>query len=149
MYYEDFKVGDRFVTPSRTVTEADIVNFAGISGDFYYLHTDEEKARRSMYGGRIAHGMLVVSMVTGLWFRLGIFNDSIIAFYGIDRLRFTAPVRPGDTIKAVLTVVDKTEKELGGLVTFKNEVLNQREQLVAVFDAKLLVKYRRRAEKES
>jgi oxepin-CoA hydrolase/3-oxo-5,6-dehydrosuberyl-CoA semialdehyde dehydrogenase len=145
-FYEDFNVGERFVTPSRTVTEADIVNFAGVSCDFYYLHTDEEKARRTMFGGRIAHGMLVVSIVTGLWFRLGIFGDSIIALYGIDRLRFTAPVRPGDTIRAVLTVTEKVEKRIGGLVTFRNEVLNHDDRLVAVFDAKLLIKYREERE---
>ena len=144
VFYEDFKVGDRFVTPSRTVTEADIKGFAELSGDLHYLHIDEEEARKTIFGGRIAHGMLVISIVTGLWYRLGIFRESIIAFYGIDRLRFTHPVRPGDTIKAVLTVTDKKEKELGGLVDFRNEVLNQDNRLVAVFDAKLLVKYRGR-----
>ncbi|MEB3757041.1 MAG: hypothetical protein GSR79_09335, partial [Desulfurococcales archaeon] len=90
----------------------------------------------------IAHGLLVLSMVSGLWFRLGIFEGSLIAFYGIDNLRFISPVKIGDTIRVVMTVVDKVEKKLGGLVTFKNEVFNQKNELVLVFDAKILIAYR-------
>lgn len=142
LYYEDFEPGMEFETPGRTVTEADIVNFAGVSGDFYSLHTDEEFAARTIYGGRIAHGLLVVSIVTGLWFRLGIFDGTLIALYGIDRLRFIKPVRPGDTVRAKLTVLEKAEKEKGGLVTIRNEVYNQRGELVAVFDAKVLMAYK-------
>ena len=142
LYYEDFEPGMTFETPGRTVTEADIVNFAGVSGDFYSLHTDEEYAAKTMFGGRIAHGLLVISIVTGLWFRLGVFEGTLLALYGIDRLRFIKPVRPGDTIRARITVVEKREKEKGGLVTLRNEVYNQRGELVAVFDAKVLVAYR-------
>lgn len=145
LYYEDFETGMTFETPGRTVTEADIINFAGVSGDFYSLHTDEEYASRTIFRGRIAHGLLVVSIVTGLWFRLGLFEGTLIALYGIDRLRFIKPVRPGDTIRARVTVVDKTEKEKGGLVTLRNEVYNQRGELVAVFDAKILVAYREKS----
>ena len=148
MFYEDFEVGQVFETPGRTITEADIVNFAGVSGDFYSLHTDKEFAERTMFGERIAHGLLVVSIVSGLWFRLGIFEPTIIAFYGIDRLRFTAPVRPGDTIRAKITVVGKEEKKMGGLVTFRNEVYNQKGEMVAVFDAKLLIAYKNRKREE-
>jgi len=141
LYYEDFKPGITFETPGRTVTEADIVNFAGVSGDFYSLHTDEEYAAKTMFGGRIAHGLLVVSIVTGLWFRLGIFEGTLLALYGIDRLRFIKPVKPGDTIRARIIVIEKREKEKGGLVTLRNEVYNQKGELVAVFDAKVLVAY--------
>lgn len=142
LYYEDLEIGMMFETPGRTITEADIVNFAGVSGDFYSIHTDEEFSKRTIFGGRVAHGLLTLSVVTGLWFRTGIFEPTLIAFYGIENLRFLKPVKPGDTIKARLTVVDKREKEIGGVVTFKNEVFNQRGELVMVFNALLMIAYR-------
>ena len=138
-YYEDFNVGDVFETPGRTITEADIINFAGVSGDFYSLHTDETFASKTIFKGRIAHGLLILSIATGLWMRLGIFEGTLIAFYGIDRLRFIKPVRVGDTIKVKITVMEKTEKGEYGLITFKNEIFNQNGDLVVIFDAKILV----------
>jgi len=138
-YYEDFNVGDVFETPGRTITEADIINFAGVSGDFYSLHTDETFASKTIFKGRIAHGLLILSIATGLWMRLGIFEGTLIAFYGIDRLRFIKPVRVGDTIKVKITVMEKTEKGEYGLITFKNEIFNQNGELVVIFDAKILV----------
>ncbi len=142
LYFEDFEIGQAFETPGRTITEADIINFAGVSGDFYSLHTNEEFAKNTIYKGRIAHGLLVLSVVSGLWFRLGIFEGTLMAFYGIDKLRFTKPVRIGDTIEAKVTVIEKEKKRVGGLITFKNEVYNQYGELVMVFNAKILVKYR-------
>ncbi|GAY26173.1 bifunctional aldehyde dehydrogenase/enoyl-CoA hydratase [Desulfurococcaceae archaeon AG1] len=139
LYYEDFSIGQVFETPARTITEADIVNFAGVSGDFYSLHTDEIFASKTIFGGRVAHGLLTISIVTGLWMRLGIFEGSLIAFYGIDRLRFVKPVKIGDTIRARLTVIDKRLKDNHGLVTIKNEVYNQKNELVAVFEAILMI----------
>lgn len=139
LYYEDFSIGQVFETPARTITEADIVNFAGVSGDFYSLHTDEIFASKTIFGGRVAHGLLTISIVTGLWMRLGIFEGSLIAFYGIDRLRFVKPVKIGDTIRARLTVIDKRLKDNNGLVTIKNEVYNQKNELVAVFEAILMI----------
>lgn len=139
LYYEDFSVGQVFETPGRTITEADIVNFAGVSGDFYSIHTDEVFASKTIFGGRVAHGLLTIAIVTGLWMRLGIFEGSLIAFYGVDRLRFIRPVKIGDTIKARLVVADKRLKDGLGLVTIKNEVYNQRGELVAVFDAILVI----------
>jgi len=146
LYYEDLEVGMVFETPGRTITEADIVNFAGVSGDFYSIHTDEEFSRGTIFGGRVAHGLLTLSVVTGLWFRTGIFEPALIAFYGIDSLRFLKPVKPGDTVRARLTVVDKRGKEVGGVVTFKNEVFNQRGELVMVFNALLVIAYREKAD---
>ncbi len=139
LYYEDFSIGQVFETPARTITEADIVNFAGVSGDFYSLHTDEIFASKTIFGGRVAHGLLTISIVTGLWMRLGIFEGSLIAFYGIDRLRFVKPVKIGDTIRVRLTVIDKRLKDNNGLVTIKNEVYNQKNELVAVFEAILMI----------
>jgi len=146
LYYEDFQIGSTFETPGRTITESDIVNFAGVSGDFYSLHTDEVFASKTMYKGRIAHGLLVVSVATGLWMRLGIFEGSLVALYGIDRLRFIKPVRIGDTIKVKITVVEKVDRGENGLVTLKNEILNQAGELVAVFDAKVLIAKREKGQ---
>jgi len=146
LYYEDFQIGGTFETPGRTITESDIANFAGVSGDFYSLHTDEVFASKTMYKGRIAHGLLVVSVATGLWMRLGIFEGSLVALYGIDRLRFIKPVRIGDTIKVKITVVEKVDRGENGLVTLKNEILNQAGELVAVFDAKVLIAKRERGQ---
>ena len=141
-YYEDFKVGEVMETPGRTITEADLVNFAGVSGDFFSLHIDEEYAKKTMFGRRIAHGLLTLAVVSGFWSKMGLFEGTLIAFYGIDRLRFTKPVYIGDTIRARIEVVDKVEKGEHGLVTLKHEVFNQRGELVLVFDAKLLLKRR-------
>jgi len=140
-YYEDFEVGRSFTTPRRTITEADIINFAGVSGDFHALHTDAIYAENTMFGERVAHGLLTISIVTGLWMRLGIFEENLIAFYGVEGLRWIRPVKAGDTIWAKLTVGTKRDKDKSsGVIVFKNEVYKQDGTLVAVFDALLLIK---------
>jgi len=108
MYFDDAQVGMRFETPRRTVTEADLVNFSGLSGDYNELHTDAEAMRASQFGERIAHGALILSMVTGLRSRLGIFDGTVIAFAEIRRWRFAAPVLIGDTIHAVNEIVSRS-----------------------------------------
>ena len=97
LYFEDFAVGHKTISRSRTITEADIVNFAGLSGDFIELHMSEEWAGKGPFGKRIAHGLLVLSVSSGLTVQLGQTTDTVIAFYGIDRLRFTKPTFIGDT----------------------------------------------------
>jgi 3-hydroxybutyryl-CoA dehydratase len=139
-YFEDFGEGDTFTTASRTITEADVMNFAGVSGDFSSLHTDEESSKKGIFGKRIAHGLLTLAATEGLWMRLGIFEGTLVAFYGIDRLRFVKPVFIGDTITAKLSVIEKREKENYGILSVKNEVVNQRNEMVLVFDALLLFK---------
>jgi 3-hydroxybutyryl-CoA dehydratase len=141
-YFEDFVVGETFNTPGRTVTDADIADFAGVSGDFYSLHTDEEFAKRNIYHKRVAHGVLTLAIAEGLWMRLGIFEETLVAFYGINELRFVKPVFIGDTIKATLTVGEKRERKEMGLVTVKNVVVNQNGETVLTFDAHLLFKRR-------
>jgi len=143
LYYEDFKEGMVFESPRRTVTEADIVIFTGLSGDFNPLHTDEEFAKKTIFGRRIAQGTLTFAIMTGLWDMLGIIRGTAIAFYGVDKLRFTKPVYPGDTLRVKITVIEKKEREMGGLVVLHNEVLNQRDEVVLVCDAKILVKKKR------
>jgi len=89
-YWEELEVGERFITRGRTVTEADIINFAGLSGDWNQLHTDAEFARGTVFGERIAHGMLGLVIASGLMQSLELYNDTLIAFLGLT-WRFTAP----------------------------------------------------------
>lgn len=141
LYYEDFTIGRVLETRGRTVTEADIVNFAGISGDFVELHINEEYARKSPFGRRIAHGALVFSISTGLMTQMNVINDTVLAFYGIDKLRFTAPVFAGDTVRVTKRVTDLREKDAErGVVTFETEVLNQKGEPVIVYTDKLLLR---------
>jgi 3-hydroxybutyryl-CoA dehydratase len=141
-YFEDLKIGEHFETPGRTVTEADIVNFAGISGDYNPLHIDKEFAKKTRFGARIAHGVLTLSIMTGLWVRLGILEGTVEAFYGIERLRFTKPVYSGETLHVKMKVVDKEEKGQSGIVVLENTVLNQKSETVMVCTTNLLVKKR-------
>jgi len=141
-YFEDLKIGEHFETPGRTVTEADIVNFAGISGDYNPLHIDEEFAKKTRFGARIAHGVLTLSIMTGLWARLGILEGTVEAFYGIERLRFTKPVYSGETLHVKMKVVDNEEKGQSGIVVLENTVLNQKSETVMVCTTNLLVKKR-------
>lgn len=125
-------VGATWTTAGRTVTEADVVAFAGISGDFNPIHTDHAFAATTDFGGPIAHGLLVLSMVTGLRMQSGLLTGTVIAFLGIDTWRFTAPVRFGDTIRAEIEVIEAraSQKPDRGLVRQRIRVLNQRDELV-------------------
>ena len=123
-YFDDIQVGDKMVTRGRTITEADIVNFAGVSGDFHPLHTDVEYAKKGKFGERVAHGALVFTVASGLF---PIYEFAMIGFYGIDRLRFIRPTKIGDTLHLELEVVDKQDKDkLNGVVSHKVSVKNQR-----------------------
>ncbi len=107
-FFETVSVGDRTVTQGRTITEADVTNFAGVSGDFNHLHTDGARMADSAFGERIAHGMLVLSAATGLiWQSRSVLErESVVAFYGLDDLRFTAPTFIGDTIHVEREVLE-------------------------------------------
>jgi acyl dehydratase len=142
LYYEDFQTGQVLVSRGRTITEADIVNFAGLSGDFVELHVNEEYARNSPFGRRIAHGALIFSISTGLMIQMNLVNDTVLAFYGVDRLRFTRPVFIGDTVHVTKKVLATELKEKGGVVTFETTVLNQNQEAVIVYTDKMLVKSR-------
>jgi len=148
MYFEDFTVGTEHVTCGRTITEADVMTFAGLSGDFTELHTNEEYARNGPFGRRIAHGLLTLSISSGLTVRMNLITDTVVAFYGIDKLRFVKPVFLGDTIKVKKTVVDALAKSsVMGVVTFETTVVNQRGETVLVYRDKLAIK-KRQAEAE-
>jgi acyl dehydratase len=126
LYWEQWDVGAEFESPARTVTEADIVMFAGISGDYNPLHVDEEYCRNTAFGGRIAHGTLVYAIAAGLLFQLHLYDDTLIAFLGFDELRFTKPVRAGDTIHARVKVLEKreTSRPDRGVMRRQLQVLN-------------------------
>lgn len=142
-YFEDFNVGDEFESPGRTVTEADIVNFAGLTGDWSELHVNSEFAKKGAFGRRIAHGALTFSISTGLTVRLGLIDDALIAFYGVDRLRFVHPVFIGDTIRVRKRVESKDDKdERSGIIGFRTEVLNQNDRVVLTYQDKVLLKKR-------
>ncbi len=143
LYFEDFKVGDRFVTRARTITEADIVNFAGFSGDWYPLHVDVEYASKTIFGERIAHGMLVLSAASGL---MPLYDWAIIAFYGMDKLRFMSPTKIGDTIHVEIEITGCKAKEIGGVVAFQQVVKNQRDEIAVQADVKVFIKLREGAE---
>ena len=143
MYFEDYVVDSITTSRGRTITESDIVNFAGLSGDFVELHVNEEYARRGPFGRRIAHGALIFSISTGLLVQLPGDNEAIVAFYGVDKLRFTAPVFIGDTIHITRRVIEKQMKQdARGVIASEITVLNQEAKPVLVYIAKLMVKSR-------
>ncbi len=143
-YFEDLRIGDTLFTAPRTVTEADVVNFAEISGDHFYAHMDEAAAARSIFGKRVAHGYFVLSAAAGLFVDPG--EGPVLANYGLESLRFVKPVYPGDTIKVRLTCKQKTAKETPpdgvpqGVVAWDVEVSNQDDEAVAVYTILTLVR---------
>lgn len=145
-YFEDLRIGETLITARRTITEADVVNFAGISGDHFYAHTDELAARRSLFERRVAHGYFVISAAAGLFVDPG--EGPVLANYGLESLRFVKPVYPGDTIRVRLTVKQKTAKDTPpggipqGVVAWDVEVANQQEEPVAVYTILTLVRRR-------
>ncbi|MBW4048953.1 MAG: phenylacetic acid degradation bifunctional protein PaaZ [Proteobacteria bacterium] len=143
-HFEELQIGESLLTHRRTVTEADIVAFGGISGDYFYMHFDEIAARQSPFGQRIAHGYFVLSAAAGLFVSPA--PGPVLANYGLDTLRFIKPVRIGDTIRARLTCKRKTDRRKTdaqgrgqGVVTWDVEVRNQDEDLVASYDILTLV----------
>jgi oxepin-CoA hydrolase/3-oxo-5,6-dehydrosuberyl-CoA semialdehyde dehydrogenase len=143
-HFEELEVGETLTTHRRTVTEADIVNFAGISGDHFYAHTDDIAAKESIFGRRVAHGYFVLSAAAGLFVDPA--PGPVLANYGLENLRFTKPVYAGDTIRATLTCKSKTAKETPedgppqGVVAWEVQVSNQDSELVATYVILTLVK---------
>lgn len=143
-YFEDFSVGDQFITPSRTVGLADIATFAGLSGDYNPIHTDAVFGADSQFGERIAHGVLSLSILTGLVTRLGVFEACTIALLGIEDWRFKGPVVDGDTIHGVLDITDmrRTSDGKRGVIRREYSIVNQRGETVQSGVMPLLAKCR-------
>lgn len=142
-FYEDYAVGDEFTTPARTITEADVVLFAGLTGDYNRLHTDAEYMRGSVFGERIAHGLLGLAVINGLKYRTEIDSDGVIAFLGLS-WTFSAPIKLGDTIHAVFRIaaMRETSKPDRGIVVQAVQVLNQRGEVVQAGEFTTMLKRR-------
>ncbi len=132
LYWEEWEVGKSFTTAARTITETDVVNFAGISGDYNPLHINEEYCKNTQFGTRIAHGPLIYAVAAGLLFQLHLYDDTLIAFLGFESLKFTKPVKINDTIYAKVTVteVSETSKADRGVMKRVLQVFNQRDEMV-------------------
>src|ERR1041385_4729261 len=139
--YEEFEVGQRFETPRRTVTEADINAFASLTADFNPVHMDEAFAAQAGFTGRITHGPMIVGMAFGLGSRADVMDGTVLALLEIG-WTFVKPVRPGDTIAAVFTVLDKRETRAPdrGVVTLQIELLNQHGDVAQTGTAKTLIR---------
>ena len=129
--FEDFEVGQEYHTSGRTITEGDVLNFAGLSGDFNPLHLDEAFPKGSPFKTRVPHGLCIMSIATGLIDRLGVVSCTALACMEIN-WTFLKPVLIGDTIRVVMEVLEKKESKRGdrGVVSFEMRVLNQRDESV-------------------
>lgn len=130
MYFDDFPLDVEYESPGRTITEADVVMFSGLSGDYNQLHSDAEFAQKSMWGQRIAHGALVFSIATGLTSRLGVIEGTAIAFLGLT-WKFAKPVYIGDTVRIRLKAIKK--RAVGaeaGMLIADVSVVNQKDEAV-------------------
>ncbi len=117
----------------------DIEEFATLTADENPLHLDEEFARGQLFGGRVAHGLLTLSITLGLWYRAGLFDGWVVIFSGIDELRFRRPVRPGETLTARLTVLSRESSPRGEKVELENTTCNEKDEPVLSFSAHLLL----------
>jgi acyl dehydratase len=130
LFYEDLNVGDEDQSTGRTVTETDVVSFAGLSGDFNNMHIDEEFAKKTVFGTRVAHGLCVLSIASGLWFTMP--RLATIAFMGLEDWRFSDAVKFGDTIRITRKLVEKREHKRPnmGFLIFEVNVNNQENKIV-------------------
>ncbi len=130
LYYEDLNVGDEHLSTGRTVTETDVISFAGLSGDFNNMHIDEEFAKKTVFGTRVAHGLCVLSIASGLWFTMP--RLATVAFMGLEDWRFSGAVKFGDTIRITRKLAEKKEHKRPnmGFLTFEVNVHNQSEEVV-------------------
>ncbi|MCZ7667178.1 MAG: MaoC/PaaZ C-terminal domain-containing protein [Chloroflexi bacterium] len=142
-YYEEFEIGQMMVTAGRTITEADVVNFAGLSGDFNAIHTDAVHAAQDTFEKRVAHGMLVQSIATGLAVQSGVIEGTVLAFRELT-CKFSLPIYFGDTVHVTLEIMAKKffRRLGGGNITMKYHVINQENKVVQRGEWVMLVKSR-------
>ncbi len=137
---DDFNVGDIYHTQGITLTETHIVNWAGLTMDFYPLHMDQEYAAKSQFGERLVHGPLIFALAVGLVGSAGFAGDSAIAWLGVDNMKMYLAVKMGDTIRVNVEVIDKrgTKNPKQGIQTWKYTVKNQRNETVMDLDYKMM-----------
>lgn len=142
-YFQEFEIGQEIESPGRTITEGDIVNFAALTGDWTQLHTDIEYAQANMFGERIAHGLLGLSVGVAQLVSLGFVEGTVIAFMGLE-WKFKAPIKIGDTIHSIVRIKQKKEMKAagGGIVVMEARVLNQRNETTQQGELTMLVKAR-------
>jgi acyl dehydratase len=145
-YFEDFHAGQVFTSQARTITETDVVTFAGWSWDANPVHTDAESAASGRFGERIAHGVLGLSVALGLASRLGVFESCSVALLGIDDWRFRRPLVPGDTVRCRVEILDTRLTSSGGTGVLQRRftLLNQRDEVVQEGEIGLMVHVRPR-----
>lgn len=143
IYFDDISIGQRYKTPGRTITEADIVNFAGLSADYNSLHVDDEYAAKSPYGARVAHGLLVLAVTSGLTTRLNFSSRLSPSILGLLEVtcKWPNPTFAGDTVHVVVTVDDTylTSSETKGIIELSRTTVNQRAETVMDSNWKLLI----------
>jgi acyl dehydratase len=132
MYFGEFQPGQRIVTTARTVTESDIVTFAGLSGDYNQIHTDIQYSQKSSFGQRVAHGILGLSIASGLAVQTGVLEGTVLLFREIENWKFIKPIFIGDTIHVVMEVMETKELRRigGGSVIIELDVKNQHNETV-------------------
>ncbi|MGH9050858.1 MAG: MaoC/PaaZ C-terminal domain-containing protein [Acidimicrobiia bacterium] len=141
--FDELDVGETQRTRGRTITETDIVNWCALTGDWFYPHIDKVAAERSMFGQRVAPGIMVYALGTGL----GVPADAttILANYGADEVRYTKPTWIGDTIHLVIEVIDKVDRDANtGVVTYRWDIVNQNGETVCASKLKILTAKQRR-----
>ncbi len=149
-YFEDYSVGQTLTTRGRTITETDIVAFAGLTGDYNPMHTDAEYMKSSAFGQRIAHGMLVLSYAVGQVYQLGFLEGRVIAFRGLE-MKFSLPVFIGDTLHVEIEITEKKEmlRLGGGMITAAVKIVNQDGKVVQAGEWSILVASRAAEAKNS
>lgn len=132
LYFEEFETGKKVVSPGRTITESDIVWFAGLSGDYTQIHTDSQFAQNTPFGRRVAHGLLVMSIASGLAARTGVLEGTVLLFREITNWKFVKPVFIGDTVHVEMEVVEMKEMRRigGGAVVIELRIVNQEGEVV-------------------
>jgi acyl dehydratase len=132
LYFEEFEIGQSITSVGRTITEADVVGFAALTGDWTSIHVDAEYAAQHPFGQRVAHGLLGMSIASALAVRMGFMEGTVLAFREINDWKFSLPIFIGDTMHMRASVVGlKAMPRLGGgAVTFKVEILNQDDKAV-------------------
>jgi acyl dehydratase len=140
-HWHDFTVGERISTVGRTIEAGDVSLFAGLSGDFNPMHVNEQHASQSVFGTRIAHGLLTLAVTSGQLNGTGVFEGTAIGFLGMTNARYSNPVRFGDTVNTVFTITNARESSKGGrgIVEMTVEVRNQNDEIVLTYDQAMLM----------
>lgn len=151
LYFEDIAEGDVFTSAGRTVTEADLVNFAGLSGDFNPIHMDATLTQEGEFGQRLVHGILGVAMVTGMLDGMGLFRGTMIAMLAIEDWRFTGPIFVGDTLHIRMTLDSKRRTSRGdrGILRRRIELIKQDDTVVQEGIITVMIRCREAAESGS